>query len=108
MPARSIGQRRRAARIAENKVGAIGSGGVSDKRRQLTPRSRARASAYHLRAKIFRARRAIGRVATSFSRLLMNIRASVFAAWNADWLCVACWIGNPAIRRGVGVGSVRV
>jgi hypothetical protein len=97
-----------AARIARNKVGAIGSGGASGKRRQLTRSRRARASAYSLQAKIFRASRAIGRVATNFSRCRMNIRASVFAAWNADWLCVACWIGKRVIRRGVGVRVVSV
>jgi imidazole glycerol phosphate synthase subunit HisF len=72
-----------AAPIAGNKVGVIGSGGASDKRRQLTRMRRARASAYSLQAKIFRASRAIGRVATNFSRFRMNIRASVFAAWSA-------------------------
>jgi hypothetical protein len=91
-----------AAPIAKNKVGAIGSGGASGKRRQLTRMRRARASAYSPEAKIFRVGRAIGRVATNFSRCRMNIRANVFAAWRADWLCVACWIARRAIRRGVG------
>jgi len=72
-----------AAPIAKNKVGVIGSGGVSGKWRQLTRRSRARASAYNPPAKIFRVGRAIGRVATNFSRFRMNIRASAFAAWSA-------------------------
>ena len=90
-----------------NSPGAVDSGSVNGKRRQLTRIRRARASAYRRQAKIFRASRAIGRVATNFSRFRMNIRTSVFAAWNADWLCAACWIGNPAIRRGDAVGSVR-
>jgi hypothetical protein len=94
-----------AAAIARNKVGVIGSGGASGKRRQLTRMRRARVSAYNPAAKIPRIGRAIGRVATNFSRGPMNIRASVFAAWHADWLCVACWIGKHAIRRGV-VGRV--
>ena len=72
-----------AAPIAKNKVGAIGSGGASGKRRQLTRMRRARASAYKPQAKIFRASRADGLVATNFSRFRMNIRASVFAAWSA-------------------------
>jgi hypothetical protein len=38
----------------------------------------------------------------------MNIRASVFAAWNADWLCVALSIAKRAIRRGVGARVVSV
>ena len=83
-----------------NSHGVIASGSVSGTPRQLTLLSRARASAYSLQAKIFRASRAIDRVATNFSAFLMNIRASVFAAWNADWLCVACWIVKRAIRRG--------
>jgi hypothetical protein len=92
-----------AARIAKNKVGAIGSG--SGKRRQLARRSRARASAYSPAQEIFRAGRAVGLVVMNFSRLLMNIRASVFAAWPADWLCVACWIAKHAIRRGVAASA---
>jgi hypothetical protein len=90
-----------AAPIAKNKVGAIGSGGASGKRRQLTRMRRARASAYNPQAKIFRVGRAIGRVATNFSRFRMNIRASVFAAWRADWLCVAWWTAKSGIRRVV-------
>jgi hypothetical protein len=38
----------------------------------------------------------------------MNIRANVFAAWNADWLCVAFWIAKRAIRRGVAACVVSV
>jgi hypothetical protein len=92
-----------AAPIAKNKVGVIGSGGASGKWRQLMRRSRARASAYSPAEEILRAGRADGRVAMNFSPFPMSIRASVFAAWNADWLCVASWIGKRAIRRGVGV-----
>jgi hypothetical protein len=97
-----------AAPIAKNKVGAIGSGGASAKWRQLTRLRRARASAYSLQAEILQASRAIGRVATNFSHCRMDIRASVFAAWNADWLCVACWIAKSGIRRGVGACVVSV
>jgi hypothetical protein len=91
-----------------NSHGAIGSGSVNGKRRQLTRSRRARASAYRPQAKIFRVGRAISRVATNYSPFPMNIRASVFAAWNADWLCVASWIGNHAIKRGVGACVVSV
>ena len=90
-----------------NSPGAVDSGSVNGTRRQLTRIRRARASAYSRPAKIFRASRAIGRVATNFSPFPMNIRTSVFAAWNAAWLCVACWIGNHVIRRGVGACVVR-
>jgi hypothetical protein len=91
-----------------NSHDAIGSGSLSGRRRQLTRMRRARASAYRLQAKIFQANRAIGRVATNYSPFPMSIRASVFAAWNADWLCVACWIARHAIRRGVGARVVSV
>jgi hypothetical protein len=91
-----------------NSHGAVGSGSVSGKQRQLTRMRRARASAYSLQAKIFRASRAIGRVATNFSPVPMNIRASVFAASRADWLCVALSIARRAIRRGVGGCVVNV
>jgi hypothetical protein len=91
-----------AAPIAGNKVGAIGSGGANGKRRQLTRRRRARASAYRPQAKIFRGGRAIDPVATSFSCFRMNIRANDFAVWRADWLCVACWIARRVTGRGVG------
>ena len=84
-----------------NSPGAVDSGSVNGKRRQLTRIRRARASAYRRPAKNFRASRAIGRVATSFSNSRMNIRKSVFAVRRAAWLCVACWIGNRAIRRGI-------
>jgi len=30
------------------------------------------------------------------------MRASAFAAWRADWLCVASWIAKRVIGRGVG------
>jgi hypothetical protein len=95
-----------AATIAKNSSGAIGSGDASKKRRQLTRRGRARASAYRPQAKIFRPSRAIDQVAMSFLPFRMNIRANVFAASPVDWLCVACWIGKRAIRRGVGSGVV--
>jgi len=91
-----------------NSHGAIDSGSVNGKQRQLTWIRRARASAYSLQAKIFRASRAIGRVATNFSPFPMNIRASVFVAWRADWRCVVSWIGKRAIRRGVGPCVVSV
>ena len=83
-----------------NSHGAVASGSVSGKQRQLTRLSRARASAYRLRAKILRAIRAIDRVAMNFSAFPMNIRASVFAVWSADWLCVASWIVRSGIWRG--------
>lgn len=104
-PIRSIVRRRRAAAIARNKAGVSGSGDASGKRRQLTSRRRARVSAYSRAARIPRIGPAIGRVATPFSRRPMNIRASVFAAWCADWLCVVCWIAKRVIERGV-VGCV--
>ena len=100
--ASSIARPIRARSDGVNSHGAVASGSVSGKQRQLTRLSRARASAYRLRAKFFRASRAIGQVATSFSPFPMNIRASVFAVWRADWRYVACWIARRAIRRGVG------
>jgi hypothetical protein len=108
VPARSIGQPRRAARIAKNKVGGIGNGGASGQRRQLTRKSRARVSAYSPAKEIHRAGRAVGLVAMNCSRLLMNIRASVFAASPADWLCVAFSIAKLATKHDVGVGAVSV
>jgi len=97
-----------AATIGANRIGVIDSGGGSAKRRQLTRRRRARASAYSPAEEILRAVRAVGLVAMNFSLLLMSIRASVFAAWNADWLCVACWIAKRGIRHGVGARVVSV
>jgi hypothetical protein len=85
-----------------NRAGGIGSGCANDKQRQLTRIRRARASAQRLRVKILRRGRAIGRVATNFSPSPMNIRASVFAVWRADWRCVASWIAKRVIGRGVG------
>ena len=79
----------------------------SHPRRQLTSRRRARASAMSQAAKIFRCGRAFGLAVTSFFRLRMSIRTSVFAVWRADWLCVACWIGRRVIERVVGGGVVR-
>ena len=90
------------------KVGGIGSGVVNGKRRQLTRKRCARASAQHQGAKIFRRAGVNGLVATNNSRSSMNIRASVFAAWRADWLCVAWWTAKSGIRRGVGACVVNV
>jgi hypothetical protein len=89
-----------------NNRSAIESGCARGKRRQLTRMRRARASASRRRIKIFRDGRAPGLVATSFSRFPMNNRASVFAVWRADWLCVACWIATSDTRRGVGACAV--
>ena len=94
--ASSIARPIRARSGGANSHGGIDSDSVNGKRRQLTRMGRARASAYSLPAKIFRASRAIGRVATNFSPFPMSIRASVFAVWRADWLCVASWIGKRA------------
>jgi hypothetical protein len=84
---------------------AIESECVSGKQRQLTRIRRARASALRRGRKIFRDGRALGLVVTSFSPFRMNNRASVFAAWRADRLCVACWIARRVIGR-VGVGRI--
>jgi hypothetical protein len=70
--------------------GGIGSGCANGKPRQLTWICRARASAQHQRAKIFRRGGANGRVATNLSSSSMNMRAGVFAAWRVAWLCAAC------------------
>jgi hypothetical protein len=75
---------------------------ASSKRRQLTRNRRARASALHRSLKIFPGGRAIGLAATSFSPFRMNIRASGFVAWRADWRYVACWIVKRVTGRGVG------
>jgi hypothetical protein len=99
-----IGRPRTASNSDANSRSAIESG----KRCQLTLIRRARASALPRSLKIFRDGRAIGRVATSFLPFRMNIRASDFAAWRADWLCVAYWIGKRVIGRGVGACVVRV
>jgi hypothetical protein len=84
----------------------IGSGGASGKWRQLTRSRCARASAQHQRAKILRRGGANGRVVTNISMSSMNIRASVFAAWRAAWLCVACWTERHVIERVVGACAV--
>jgi hypothetical protein len=84
------------------KVGGIGSGGASGKRRQLTRSRCARASAQRHQAKIFRRGGASGRDVTNISMSSINIRASVFAAWRAAWLCVACWTARRVTGRGVG------
>jgi hypothetical protein len=86
--------------------GGIGSGCANAKRRQLTWLCRTRASAQHQRAKIFRRGGVNGRVATTISRSSMNIRASVFAAWRAAWLCVACWTARHVTAHGVGIDVV--
>lgn len=100
--ASGIGRARTASSIGGNNHDAIGNGYVSDEQRQLTRSRRARASAQRRRAKIFRCGHAIGLVAMNFSRLPMNIRANVFAAWNADWRYVACWIARRATGRDAG------
>src|SRR5271154_4304265 len=88
--------------------GGIGSGSVSGKPRQLRRIRCARASAQHHGAKILRRGDANGQDATNISRSGMNIRAGVFAAWRAAWLCVGCWIARRVIGRvvGLGVGSL--
>jgi hypothetical protein len=86
------------------KVGGIGSGVVNGKRRQLTRKRRARASAQHQGAKIFRCAGVNGLVATNTFRSSMNIRADVFAVSHAAWRYVTCWIVRRGIERGVGVG----
>lgn len=91
-----------------NRAGGIGSGCVSDQIGQLTENRRARASAQRQSVKIFQRGRVSGRVATTFSPFRMDMRASAFAAWPADWLCVASWIAKRVIGRGVGVGAVDV
>jgi hypothetical protein len=101
-PAGSIGQPIAARSGVANSPGAIESGGVRGKRCQLTPNSRARASAYRLAKEILRVGRAVGLVAMSFSHFPMNIRASIFAAWNAVWLYVACWTARRVIGRDAG------
>lgn len=86
--------------------GGIGSGCANAKRRQLPWNCRTRASAQHQRAKIFRRGGANGRDATNISMSSMNHRASVFAAWRAAWLCVACWTESRVTAHGVGIGVV--
>jgi hypothetical protein len=105
-PTRSIVRPRRAGNAGGNKVNGIDSGNVNGKRRQLTRRCRARVSAYNPAAIIPRIGRAIGRVATNFSRCRMNIRVSVFAASRAVWLCVVCSIASRGIRRGIAARAV--
>jgi hypothetical protein len=38
----------------------------------------------------------------------MNIRASVFAVWLADWRYVACWIVRRVCGRDDGSGVLSV
>jgi hypothetical protein len=103
-----IGRPRTASNSDVNSRNDIESGCASGKRHQLTRIRRARASAWHRSPKIFRGGRAIGRVATSFLPFRMNIRASDFAAWRADWRYVACWIVKRVTGRGVGACVVSV
>jgi hypothetical protein len=103
-----IARPRTASNNGANSRNAIESGCASGKRRQLTPLRCARASALPRRMKIFRVGHAIDRAATNFSAFPMNIRASVFAVWRADWRYVACWIVNRVIERGVGACVVSV
>lgn len=104
------GRARRIARAVMAKSSGVSNrsviarGCVNEPPRQLTSSRRARASAQHRRAKIFRRGGANGRAATNISRTSMNNRASVFAAWRADWLCVACWIVKR-VTACVGVVS---
>jgi hypothetical protein len=88
------------------KRGGIGSGGASGKWRQLTRSRWARASAQHRRTKIVQRDGVNGRVVTNISKSSMNIRASVFAARRAAWLCVACWIARHVTGRVVGACDV--
>ena len=104
-PAR-IGRARRAKNAGVPRVDAIGSAIVNGVRRQLTRSGRARASALRRRLRIFQGGRVIDRAVTNFSPLAMNTSASVFAAWRADWLYGACWIGRAACASdGAGCGD---
>jgi len=100
--ASGIVRARTASSIGGNNHNAIGNGCVSDGPRQLTRNRRARASAQHRRAKIFRRGPVIDLVAMSFFRFPMNIRASTFAAWRAVWLYVGCWIARRVTGRDAG------
>jgi hypothetical protein len=91
------------ASAGASRRGGIGSGCANAKRRQLTWLCRTRASAQHQRAKISRRGAANGQDAMNISRSSMNIHASVFAAWRAAWLCVACWTERHVIGYVVGV-----
>jgi hypothetical protein len=84
----------------------IGSGCANVQRRQLSWNCRTRASAQHQRAKIGQRGDANGRDAMNISRSSMNIRANVFAAWRAAWLCVACWTARHVTGRVVGACDV--
>jgi hypothetical protein len=97
----SIARPRTASNADANNRSDIDSVCASGKQ-QLTRRRRARASALTRRRKIFRDGRALGLVATSFSRFRTNNRTSAFAVWRAAWLCVAWWIVKNATRHGDG------
>jgi hypothetical protein len=99
-----IGRPTRVWSVGGIKVGGIDSDNANGKPRQLTRSRCARASAQHQRTKILQRGGANGLVATNISVSSMNIRVGVFAAWRADWLCVACWTGNRATAPGVGIG----
>jgi hypothetical protein len=103
-----IARPRTASNSDANSRSGIVSGCASGPRRQLTRPRRARASARRWSSKIFRNVPVIGRVATSCSRCLRNIRASAFVVWRADRLCVACWTAKRATRHGVGAVAVNV
>lgn len=88
-----------------NRAGGIASDGVSNSEpSQLTKLCRARASAQRPRVTILPGGLAIDRVAMSFSRSPMNIRASDSVVWPAGWRYVACWIAKRVIGRGDGAG----
>ena len=107
-PASATGPARWAKNAGVSRVGAIGSAAASGQRRQLTRSGWTRASALRRRLRIFRGGRAIDRAVTNYSPLPMNISASVFAAWRADWPYGACWIGRAAcasVVAGSGAGG---
>jgi hypothetical protein len=106
--ARSIARPRTASNSDAPSRSAIESGCASGKRRQLTRSRRARASALRRSRQIFWASRALDRVATSFSRFRMNIRASAFAALRAAWHYVACRTAKRDTGHGVGACVVSV
>lgn len=97
-----IGRAIRGVSGVGTRVGGIGNGVVTGKRRQLTRQCRARASAQPPRAKIFRRGGVNGLVVTNTFRSSMNIRTSDFAVWHADWRYDACWIARRGIANVVG------
>jgi hypothetical protein len=99
----SIARPRTASNADANNRSDIDSVCASGKQQQqLTRRRRARASALRRRRQIFRDGRALGLVATSFSRFRTNNRTNAFAVWRAAWLCVAWWIVKSVTRQGDG------